>query len=140
MDRREYLNATTGLAAAAAAVPNATAAQDPIAQVADRTSTLRITGLQTFWSGPSVYLRLNTNHNVVGWGEVKAVHPRARTTACPPIATLATKVMTRPILTDTQCGLRRHSPMALRAAHASGGSKRHQTPQSDHRSAPRHPP
>ena len=50
MDRREYLNATAGLAAAAAAVPNATAAQDPIAQVADRTSTLRITGLQTLGS------------------------------------------------------------------------------------------
>jgi galactonate dehydratase len=75
MDRREYLNATAGLAAAAAAT-NASAAQDPIAQVADRTSTLRITGLQTFWNGPAVYLRLATNHGVVGWGEVKAVHPR----------------------------------------------------------------
>ncbi|HKB36737.1 MAG TPA: hypothetical protein VKD72_09800, partial [Gemmataceae bacterium] len=48
----------------------------PVAQVADRTSSLRITGLQTFWNGPAVYLRLATNHGVVGWGEVKAVHPR----------------------------------------------------------------
>src|SRR2546428_1852790 len=76
MDRRQYLNATAGLAAAAAVTTNATAAQDPMTQVADRTSTLRIAGLQTFWNGPSVYLRLSTNHGVVGWGEVKAVHPR----------------------------------------------------------------
>jgi galactonate dehydratase len=76
MDRREYL-AAAALATGAAVLNEAVGAQrSPAAQVADRTSTLRLTGMQTFWIGPVVYLRLETNHGVVGWGEVKAVDPR----------------------------------------------------------------
>jgi galactonate dehydratase len=77
MDRRDCLAAAAALAAGAAALNEAVGAdRNPAAQVADRTSTLRITGMRTFWVGPQVYLRIGTNHGVVGWGEVKAVDPR----------------------------------------------------------------
>ncbi|HTU20459.1 MAG TPA: mandelate racemase/muconate lactonizing enzyme family protein [Gemmataceae bacterium] len=77
MDRRDYLATAAALATGAAALNEAVGAdQNPAAQVADRASTLRITGMRTFWVGPQVYLRIQTNHGVVGWGEVKAVDPR----------------------------------------------------------------
>ena len=55
----------------------AVAADDnPAAQVADRSSTIRITGLKTYWVGPVVYLKIETNHGVSGWGDLKGVDPR----------------------------------------------------------------
>jgi galactonate dehydratase len=89
------MNRRQGLAAASALTPGA-AAQDeaardeavaadrnPAAQVADRASALRLTGLRTFWVGPHVFLRLQTNHGLVGWGEVKAVDPRVARVLAP---------------------------------------------------------
>jgi galactonate dehydratase len=77
MDRRDCLATAAALAAGAAALNEAIGAdRNPAAQAADRTSTLRVTGLRTFWASPHVFLRMETNHGVVGWGEVKAVHPR----------------------------------------------------------------
>jgi galactonate dehydratase len=51
-------------------------ARTPAAQVEDRTSTIRITGLRAIWVNPVVFLRLETNHGIVGWGDIKAVDPR----------------------------------------------------------------
>jgi galactonate dehydratase len=51
--------------------------RNPAAQVADRTSTIRITGLRATWVNPVVFVRIETNHGVVGWGDVKGVDPRA---------------------------------------------------------------
>src|SRR5690242_14604499 len=77
MDRRECLAAAAALAAGAAALNEAVAAdRNPAAQVADRASSLRLTGLRAFHVGPHVFLRLQTNRGVVGWGDVKAVDPR----------------------------------------------------------------
>jgi galactonate dehydratase len=77
MDRRECLTSAAALAAGAAVLDDAVGAQrNPAAQVADRTSTLRITALRTFWVGPNVFVRIDTNHGVSGWGDVKAVDPR----------------------------------------------------------------
>jgi galactonate dehydratase len=53
------------------------AARNPAAQVADRTSTLRITGLRATWVNPIVFVRIETNHGLIGLGDVKAVDPRA---------------------------------------------------------------
>lgn len=50
------------------------AERNPAAQAQDRTSTIRITGLRAIWVNPIVYLRLETNHGIVGWGDIKAVH------------------------------------------------------------------
>jgi galactonate dehydratase len=48
----------------------------PGAQVADRASSIRITALKTFWVGPIVYLKIETNHGISGWGDLKGVDPR----------------------------------------------------------------
>jgi galactonate dehydratase len=52
------------------------AERNPAEQVADRASTIRITGLRAFWVHPVVFVRIETNHGVVGWGDVKAIDPR----------------------------------------------------------------
>src|SRR5439155_16416015 len=50
--------------------------RNPAVQVADRASAIRITGLRAFWVNPVVYLRIETNQGVVGWGDLKGVDPR----------------------------------------------------------------
>lgn len=75
--RRDLL---TGLGAAAAGMALVDRAvgedKNPAAQVADRASTIRITGMRTYWVGPIVYLKIETNHGVSGWGDLKGVDPR----------------------------------------------------------------
>src|SRR4051812_42216671 len=53
-----------------------TEADIPAAKVADRTSTIRITGMRAYWVNPCVFLRIETNHGIVGWGDVKGIDPR----------------------------------------------------------------
>jgi galactonate dehydratase len=50
--------------------------QNPAAQVADRTTSLRITGLKATWVNPCVFVKLKTNLGIVGWGDIKGVDPR----------------------------------------------------------------
>lgn len=50
---------------------------NPAVQVEDRSSSIRITSVRTYWVSPIVYIRIETNHGVVGWGDIKAVDPRA---------------------------------------------------------------
>jgi galactonate dehydratase len=50
--------------------------RNPAAQVADRASTIRITALRTWWVGPVLFTRIDTNHGVSGWGDIKGVDPR----------------------------------------------------------------
>jgi galactonate dehydratase len=75
MNRREWIAAS---AAASAGMLSDVSGQDqnPAAQVADRTSSLRITGMRAHWVDAHVFLRIETNHGIVGWGDVKAVDPR----------------------------------------------------------------
>src|SRR6185503_14634484 len=35
-----------------------------------------ITGLRAYWVNPCVFIRIETNHGVIGWGEIKGVDPR----------------------------------------------------------------
>jgi galactonate dehydratase len=76
-DRREAL-LTAGAVAAGMAFVNHAVADDkvPGARVADRASTIRITAMKTYWVGPVVYLKIETNHGISGWGDLKGVHPR----------------------------------------------------------------
>jgi galactonate dehydratase len=46
------------------------------AQVEDRSSTIKITKMRAIWLGGTVYVKIETNHGVVGWGEIKGVDPR----------------------------------------------------------------
>ena len=49
-----------------------TAAQNPAAQVGDRSSSIRITRLTATWVNPCVFVKIETNHGIVGWGEAFA--------------------------------------------------------------------
>jgi galactonate dehydratase len=58
-------------------VNHAVAAEDAAgAQVADRSSSIRITGMKAYWLGPTVFVKIETNHGIAGWGEVKGTDPR----------------------------------------------------------------
>src|SRR5688500_9459618 len=75
--RREALTTAGALAAGTALINEAVAAQqNPAAQVADRSSSIRLSRMRATWVGPTVYVKLETNHGIVGWGEIKGVDPR----------------------------------------------------------------
>jgi galactonate dehydratase len=75
--RREIV-ATFGVFAAGQMLLSDAVGQDknPAGQVADKASNIKITKMRATWVGPRVFIRIETNHGVVGWGEVKAVDPR----------------------------------------------------------------
>jgi galactonate dehydratase len=74
---REVLTVAGAIAAGTVLIDEAVAAQqNPAAQVGDRTSSIRINRLRATWVGPTVYVKIDTNHGIVGWGEIKAVDPR----------------------------------------------------------------
>ena len=75
---RRQLLANVGTAAAGIAFVNHAVADDnnPATQVADRSSSIRITAMKTYWVGPIVYVKIETNHGVSGWGDLKGVDPR----------------------------------------------------------------
>jgi len=50
--------------------------KNPATQVADRTASIRITAMKTYWVGPVVYVKIETNHGISGWGDLKGVDPR----------------------------------------------------------------
>jgi galactonate dehydratase len=62
------------------------AERNPAMTVADKTSSIRITGYKAWWINPVVYLRIDTNHGVSGWGEIKATDLRV---ALPLLASLS---------------------------------------------------
>jgi galactonate dehydratase len=77
MNRRDCLSTAGALAAGAVMFRELVGAEnDPAAQVADTGSSIRITGMKTFWVGPNVFARIETNAGVVGWGDIKGVDPR----------------------------------------------------------------
>jgi galactonate dehydratase len=73
LDRRDLLGAGA-LAAGALAMDHAFAA-GPAARVEDRTSTIKITALRGFRVGTKAYLKVETNHKIIGWGEVTGLDP-----------------------------------------------------------------
>jgi galactonate dehydratase len=50
--------------------------RNPAVQVADRGSAIRITSVRAYWVNPVVFVRIETNQGVVGWGDVKGIDPR----------------------------------------------------------------
>ena len=76
LDRRELLS-SVGLAAAGGLVLAGPApAAGPGAQAEDRASSIRITRLKATSVGPKAYVKIETNANVVGWGEITGLEPR----------------------------------------------------------------
>lgn len=77
LSRRQLISTLGAAAAGHALLSEAVGAeQNPAAQVTDRTTTLKITGLKATWVNPCVFIRIETNHGVVGWGDIKGVDPR----------------------------------------------------------------
>jgi len=75
LSRRGLIASLGPLAAAGAALPQALSAAAPGASVADRTSSIRITKLTATPMQRKVYLKLETNHGVTGWGEIDQLEP-----------------------------------------------------------------
>ena len=76
--RRDMFHSLGAAAAAGFVIANHAVAADDAAgaQVADRSSSIRITGIKTYWVGPIVYVKIETNHGISGWGEVKGTDTR----------------------------------------------------------------
>ena len=75
--RREVLATAGAIAAGTAIVHEAVSAQqNPAAQIGDRSSSIRISRMRAHLVSPVVFLKIETNHGIVGWGEIKAVDPR----------------------------------------------------------------
>ena len=63
--------------AAFGAMAGAVSAQDnPAAQVADRSSSIRITRMTPTPVGPKVFVKIETNHGISGWGEIDQLEPK----------------------------------------------------------------
>ena len=76
LNRRDLLTAFAPAAAASFALPRTLAAADAVvASVADRTSSIRITKLTATPMQRKVYLKIETNHGVTGWGEIDQLEP-----------------------------------------------------------------
>jgi len=51
-------------------------ADDEIKAVEDKGSSIKITKLTAFPTGPKVYIKIETSHKVTGWGEVTGLEPK----------------------------------------------------------------
>src|SRR6266542_2735754 len=76
IDRRLLLGAA-GVAASAAFLNDATAGDNPAASVVDRGATIRIRAMQRHRVGSKIFIKIETNQNVFGWGEISALEPGA---------------------------------------------------------------
>ena len=75
-NRRDWLGSLGSMAAANVALTQSlVAADNPAAAVADRTSTIRITKLTATPMQRKVFLKMETNHGVTGWGEIDQLEP-----------------------------------------------------------------
>jgi galactonate dehydratase len=74
VNRRDVMGAAAagGLLLAGAVL----GADGPGASVADRTTSIKITSLRGIPVGPKAYVKVETNHKIVGWGEVTGCEPR----------------------------------------------------------------
>ena len=75
--RRELLGAAGAVAAGAMLLNEAVGQENPAANVVDRGATIRIRAMQRHRVGSKVYVKIETNQNVFGWGEISALEPVA---------------------------------------------------------------
>src|SRR5438309_2524473 len=74
VDRRRLLVAGAA-AVGGLALVDAVAADAPGKQVEDRGAGLKITRLRAMTAGPKAYVKIETNHKLIGWGEVTGLEP-----------------------------------------------------------------
>lgn len=79
--RRNVLTSAGALAAGAALLTEQVAgAQNPAEQVGDRTTSIRIKSLKATPAGSKVFVKIETNHGVTGWGEIDQLEPKVAAT------------------------------------------------------------
>ena len=71
---------TATLAGGAMLTEMVSARDNPAAQVADRTTTIKLTKLTATPVGRKVFLKLETNHGVTGWGEIDQLETQTAAT------------------------------------------------------------
>ena len=88
-NRRQWLGSLGSLAATQAMLTEAVSAADnPAANVTDRTTSIKITKLTATPVGPKVFLKLETNHGVTGWGEIDQLETQTAATLARSLFTL----------------------------------------------------
>lgn len=75
-NRRELLASSAAAAGGLFLAEAVAAADNPAANVADKGSAIRITGLKPHLVGSKVYINIETNQGVSGWGEISALEPK----------------------------------------------------------------
>ncbi len=89
--RREFLSLSGAAAAGLAMTEDAFSAErNPGNSVADRSSSIRITGYKAWRVYPVLYVRIDTNHGVSGWGEIKGTDTRVALTLLASLAEIFT--------------------------------------------------
>jgi len=76
--RRDAL--AVGAVATGAAVLSAASAYG--AEVADRTTAIKIKSIRATITGPKVFVKIDTNQGVFGWGEITGCEPKVAATLC----------------------------------------------------------
>lgn len=74
-NRREVLSTLGAAAAGGLALADAIAA-DPVAQVEDKLTDIKISALRAFVVGTKAYVKIETNKKVTGWGEITGLDPK----------------------------------------------------------------
>ena len=81
ISRRRLLKSLGAAAAGAALLPAFGIAEDsPASDVEDSAAGIRITDLQPHPAGDRVYVKIETNYGVFGWGEIKGIEPSTAAT------------------------------------------------------------
>jgi galactonate dehydratase len=76
-NRRQVLGSAGAVAAGVLLLNEVVAAADnPAANVADRTTNIRITSLRGIPTGTKCYVKVETNFGVTGWGEITGLDPK----------------------------------------------------------------
>jgi galactonate dehydratase len=76
LSRRQLLSSAAAATAGLAFMREFTiAADDPIAAVVDKASAIKLAKLTTHIVGPKAFVRLDTNQQIHGWGEITGLDP-----------------------------------------------------------------
>jgi galactonate dehydratase len=77
LSRRHWFASLGAVAAGQAMLSDALSAQEnPAAQVADTASSIKLKSLTATIAGPKVYVKLETNQGITGWGEIDQLEPK----------------------------------------------------------------
>lgn len=77
VSRRDLLATSAAIAAGSVLLAEGAAkADNPAANVEDRGASIRISGLKAIPVGPKVFVKIETNQKITGWGEITGLEPK----------------------------------------------------------------